>query len=150
MSAMVQEKIEKRILKAAVWQSQLNLDIIINFVPLDFAGKRVLFSNIIQNPWKLSCCQVSSAQGMHLKNVDKEWEFRAELRHFLYFSKHSFIFLRKLLLTWDRNLSVYNLWLYKDICSFEAVISAIPFLICVGHLNFYINFQFPGTVYHCL
>ena len=71
-----------------MWQSQLDLHVIINFVPLEFTGKTVLFSNIIQNPCKLSCCHVSTAQDMHFKNVNKDWEFKTELRHFLHFSKY--------------------------------------------------------------
>lgn len=51
-SAMVQEKIEKTNYNSLHVQSQLYLDIIINFAFWEFTGKMVLFSNITQKTCK--------------------------------------------------------------------------------------------------
>lgn len=44
---------------ATMWQSQLYLDIVINFSSLEFMEEIMLFVNIIQKCCKLSLCQVN-------------------------------------------------------------------------------------------
>lgn len=44
---------------AAMWQSQLYLDIVITFSSLEFIEKIMLFLHIIQKCCKLSLCQVN-------------------------------------------------------------------------------------------
>lgn len=119
-------------LTATMWQSQLDLHVIINFVPLEFIGKTALFSNIIQKPCKLSFCHIVQLKTCIWKMWIRTGNLEQNSGNFSIFQNiFSFIFWRKLLLTWDKNLLVNNLWLYKDVCTLEAMIWVTSFLIHV-------------------